>query len=86
MGELLAGITLPDIIGYFGVSFCLLAYGLLQTGKLSANAPSYSVLNGLGAAGILVSLWFDPNLPAIVMEGMWLIFSIFGLYRSFLSS
>ena len=75
--------TLPDFIGYLGVFLCLLAYGLLQTGKLSAEAPPYSVLNGLGAAGILVSLYFDPNLPAIMMEGLWLLLSLFGLYRAF---
>jgi len=77
-------VTPPDLIGYIGVFLCLLAYALLQTGKLSAEAISYSALNGLGAAGILVSLYFDPNLPAIMMEGMWLLFSIFGLYRAFL--
>jgi len=86
VSDLFGNITLPDLIGYFGVSLCLLAYALLQTGKLSAETLSYSALNGFGAAGILISLYFEPNLPSILMEGTWLILSLFGLYRVFSTS
>lgn len=74
--------TPPDLVGYVGVALCLLAYALLQTGKVAPTAPAYSALNGFGAIGILISLWFDPNLPAIVMEGLWLLISLFGLYQA----
>lgn len=76
--------TLPDIIGYVGVGIILVTYALLQSGKMTADQPLYSAMNGLGAAGILVSLWFEPNFPSIVVEGAWLIISAFGLYRAIL--
>ena len=73
---------MPDLIGYAGVALILSAYALLQTGKLQSSALAYSVLNGLGAVGVLISLWFDPNLPSIVIESAWLMISLFGIYRA----
>ena len=75
--------TLPDFIGYIGVALILSAYGLLQIDRISPKSVLYSALNGLGAAGILVSLYFEPNLPALVIETVWLIISLFGLYQAF---
>ena len=74
--------ALPDISGYIGVGLILTAYALLQIDKLKPDRPLYSILNGAGSAGILTSLWFDPNLPSIIVEGAWLIISLFGLHRS----
>jgi hypothetical protein len=76
--------TLPDTIGYIGVALILVAYGGLQFNLVSSGSVRYSTLNGLGAAGILVSLYFEPNLPAIIMEAAWLMISLFGLYKAFL--
>ena len=75
--------TLPDFIGYIGVALILSAYGLLQIDRISPKSVLYSALNGLGATGILVSLYFEPNLPALVIETAWLIISLFGLYQAF---
>ena len=76
--------TLPDLFGYIGVALILTAYGLLQFDRLSPKSTLYSAMNGIGAAGILVSLFFEPNLPAIVIETAWLVISIFGLYQAYL--
>lgn len=75
--------TLPDFIGYIGVALILIAYGLLQLDRISPKSALYSAINGLGAAGILVSLYFDPNLPALLIETAWLLISLFGLYQAF---
>jgi len=76
--------TLPDLIGYTGVALILAAYGLLQFDRLSPKSARYSAMNGLGAAGILVSLYFEPNLPAFVIETAWLLISLVGLYQAFM--
>jgi hypothetical protein len=71
----------PDVVGIVGVATIVLAYLGLQLGKLDGQALSYSAANGLGAALILVSLWFDFNLSAFVIEIFWLLISVLGLVR-----
>lgn len=73
--------NLPNFLGLLGVIITLVAYGLLQTGKLDAAMKSYSILNIIGSALIVYSLCFDWNLSAFVMESAWCAFSIYGLYR-----
>jgi hypothetical protein len=73
--------SLPDIAGTIGVALIVLTYILLQTERVRSDQLAYSVINGLGAALILVSLWFDPNLPSVVVESFWLVISIYGIVR-----
>lgn len=68
-------------VGLAGTGLILLAYALIQTGRMRAENPAYSVINGAGAAMILFSLIFEFNLAAFVMEVFWLLISAFGLYR-----
>lgn len=68
-----------DIIGLFGVTSILIAYGLLQTGKLRPTQRRFSAMNAVGATLILLSLYFDFNLSAVVIESAWLVISLYGL-------
>lgn len=70
-----------DIAGLVGVVLIVVAYLLLQMGKLPSTAPSYSLLNALGAFLVMVSLFFDFNLSAFLMEAFWFLISLFGLLR-----
>lgn len=70
-----------DIIGLIGVVLIVVAYLLLQLGKLPSSAPSYSLLNAVGAFLVMVSLFFDFNLSAFLMEAFWFVISLFGLVR-----
>ena len=72
----------PDLAGFAGVAAILLAYGLLQAGRLDATNPRYSLLNASGAAGVIVSLVVDFNLPAFLIELFWLIISLWGWWRA----
>lgn len=74
--------SIPDWIGMMGVALILLAYGLLQAQKVSSTDLAFSACNALGAGLILVSLAFDFNLPAMVIESAWLVISLYGLLRS----
>ncbi|MEM9600101.1 MAG: hypothetical protein AAF926_03680 [Pseudomonadota bacterium] len=73
--------TLPDLIGLTGVALILFAYWGVQTGKLPAEDWRFSAVNGLGAALILVSLYFTFNLASFVIEIFWLIISFYGLWK-----
>lgn len=70
-----------DAVGTLGVGLIVIAYGLLQSGRMRAETPLYSLLNALGAILILVSLAVDFNFSAVLMEGIWLLLSLYGLWR-----
>ncbi len=72
-----------DLLGIIGVVLILVTYLLMQLEKLSARSFSYSATNGLGALLILVSLMYDFNLSAFIIEASWLLISIYGVVRNF---
>lgn len=74
-------LTGPDVIGYVGVAMILVAYGLVQFEKLNPAELIYPILNTCGAAAVLVSLYFSPNWPSIVIEVAWLTIGVSGLIR-----
>ncbi|HET6669390.1 MAG TPA: hypothetical protein VFH15_04070 [Pyrinomonadaceae bacterium] len=74
-----------DIAGLVGVVLIIFAYLLLQLGKLPSTAPSYSLLNAVGAFLVMVSLFFDFNFSAFLMEAFWFLISVFGLLRPLFS-
>jgi len=57
-------------------------YAMLQLGKISAERPAFSAFNALGAVFILISLTYDFNLSAVLMEGVWLMVSLYGLWKA----
>lgn len=73
---------LTDAVGLLGVAFILFAYGGLQMDRLDATALSYSLINGLGALFILISLIKDFNLSAFMIEGCWLVISLWGMAKA----
>lgn len=78
----MTGYSLADFIGNVGVLLILVAYVLLQFEKIDSRRVPYSLMNALGAAMILFSLYFDFNLSAFVIEFFWLLISLVGIARS----
>ena len=73
--------TPVDALGVVGVLLILIAYTGATTKKLDpAKAPAL-LLNLAGALLILVSLYFDFNLSAVLMEGAWALVALIGLAR-----
>lgn len=73
--------SIPDLLGLTGVALVLAAYALLQADVWSQRDRIYSLANAVGAGLILISLVFDFNMPAAVIEFCWLLISLFGLWR-----
>ncbi len=71
-----------DIIGTVGVAVIIIAYFLLQTGRLRSEHLAYSVMNGFGAVLILISLYYAFNFPSFVVEFFWLLISLYGIVNS----
>ncbi|MDQ1640060.1 MAG: hypothetical protein QOF62_3399 [Pyrinomonadaceae bacterium] len=76
---------LTDFLGNIGVVLIIIDYLLLQLNRISSNSLSYSLLNAVGAGLIIISLIFNFNLSAFIMEAIWVVISLFGLYRYFRS-
>jgi len=75
--------SLLDLVGNIGVVVLVITYLMLQLNKLSSDGLAYSVLNAAGASLIVVSLLFDFNLSALLMEVFWVLISFVGIYRYF---
>jgi paired small multidrug resistance pump len=69
----------PTITGIVGTLLVLLAFFLLQARKLHGNGPVYQLLNAIGAAAIIVSLFYQFNLASMILEIAWLLISLYGL-------
>ena len=73
-----------DILGTLGEGVIIVTYVLLQIERVRSDQLVYSVLNAVGAALILVSLYFEFNFPSLVVEFFWLVISLFGIGKYFL--
>jgi multidrug transporter EmrE-like cation transporter len=72
-----------DFVGNIGVVVLMVTYLMLQLNKLRSDGLAYSLLNAVGASLIVVSLLFDFNLSALLMEVFWVLISFVGIYRYF---
>ena len=72
-----------DLVGNIGVVVLVVTYLMLQLNKLSSDGLAYSVLNAVGAGLIVISLLYDFNLSALLMEVFWVLISFVGIYRYF---
>ena len=72
------------LFGVIGSACCVGAYFLLEQGKISAEKPTYYILNGVGAFLVLVGAFhsFDGgDLGAIIQELCWVAISAMGLFK-----
>lgn len=71
-----------DFVGGIGVAILMVTFLLLQLGRLESSRLLYSVLNAVGASLITISLVFDFNLSAFIMEVFWILISLVGIFRT----
>jgi len=72
-----------DLVGNVGVVVLMIAYLMLQLNKLRSDELAYSLLNAIGASLIIISLLYNFNLSALLMEVFWVLISFVGIYRYF---
>lgn len=68
-----------NAIGILGAAVCLLAYASVQLGHLNGNGRTYTVLNTIGAALVLLSLSGDFNMASAIIQVSWLSIGCFSL-------
>ena len=72
-----------DWIGMLGTLMVLGAFFLLQAGRVHGTGLAYQLLNLVGAAGVLVSLWGNFNISVFLLEAAWVAVSLYGMARAF---
>ena len=75
-----------DVAGFSGVLLIVVAYLLLQLNRLPSTSPRYSLMNAAGSLLVILSLIFDFNLSAFLVEAFWFLISLLGLSRSIIPS
>ena len=71
----------PDAAGMVGVVLILAGYAGVQLRKLDAIKAPALVINLAGSSLIALSLVFQFNLSAFLIEVAWAVLSAFGLAR-----
>lgn len=74
-----------NLVGFAGFIVYMLAYGLLQAGKINGQGITYVSLNMLAASLVLISLSNQFNLASALIQIAWIVISIAGLIRSYRS-
>lgn len=73
-----------DFIGNVGVVLTLLAYLLLQLHKISNHSMLFIGMNIIGSVFLIISLCYDFNLSAFLIEVCWFFISMIGVIRFFI--
>ena len=70
-----------DGVGTLGVILILVAYLLMQIDRIDPRGVTYSTVNFFGSAFIALSLMYEFNFSAFVIEVCWMAISLIGIYR-----
>lgn len=73
--------SLPTIIGLIGSAITIGSYALVSTQRLRSDALAYPLANLIGTAMVFYSLLYAWNLPAVVLQVLWIFFSAVGMVR-----
>ena len=76
--------SLYDFLGTIGVALIVIMYLFLQLNKIKSSSLFYSLLNALGATLIIISLIFEFNISAFIIETFWLLISLYGILKYFI--
>ena len=72
--------SLDEIVGLVGAALILGAYAGVQLKKLDPHRPPALLLNLFGAALVIVSLLYEFNLAAFLLEAAWVLIALWGLF------
>jgi hypothetical protein len=70
-----------EIVGLLGVAMTIYAYGRVQWRRDYAKSWGYSLWNLVSAFFYLYTLAFDWNLASFLGNVIWVVISLYGLYR-----
>lgn len=72
---------ISNIVGLMGVCLIITSFFLLQMEKFKPNSMGYLLFNFFGALMMLFSLYYNWNLASVIIECLWLIITIYGIFK-----
>lgn len=72
--------SLDALAGLLGAALILGAYAGVQLKKLDPHQPPALLMNLGGASLVIVSLFFEFNLAAFLLEAAWVVIAVWGLF------
>ena len=75
-----------EIVGWVGMILILAAYGLITTNRVKSDTFSYQLMNALGSIGLIINALYNEAYPLFVLNVIWEMIALFGLYKSFKKS
>ncbi len=80
-------LTVPDVVGFLGISLVVIAYFLVQASRWRGNGMINQAVNTIGTCAVLCFLITGVfNLPAFVLALIWLVVSLYGLLTNLVRS
>lgn len=77
--------TTLDIIGWIGVALVVGAFLAISLGWLQSEDLAYGALNAFGALAIIASSYIKRDFQPVVLNVVWLLIAIFGIFRAIAS-
>ena len=77
----MASSDFANVVGLAGVTLVVVSYFLLQIGKLRVEQLRYSLVNAIASILVLISLAAHWNLSSAIIEGFWLLISLYGCVK-----
>jgi hypothetical protein len=74
--------SVSDSLGTVGVSLLLVAFLLILFKKIQVDSMGYILLNMVGAALCGVSAYLISFYPFVVLEGVWVLVSLYALFKN----
>lgn len=74
--------TTADLTSGAGVALILTAFALSTMKKLSTDSRPYFLLNFMGGALACAGAYLVGSIPFMVLEGVWTIVALFGLFKT----
>ncbi|MBI4599029.1 hypothetical protein HY734_02430 [Candidatus Uhrbacteria bacterium] len=74
-------LSIPELLGWYGVVAILLAYVLLTFSVLESQSLAYHLLNASGAVGIVVDAVHQKNWQPAVLNIIWLVIAAIAVGR-----
>jgi hypothetical protein len=71
-----------DILATAGVSILLVAFLLQILKVIRVESNSYSLMNLVGAGLAGISAWMINFMPFVVLESVWVVVSLFNLFKN----
>ena len=76
--------SFSDVLGLIGSLVICSAYLAVSLGRINAERLPYQLMNISGAVLLLISLYYRPNLGAIMIEVLWITIAVIAIARIYL--